>query len=245
MDIEMPVMDGIETMALIANSEDKRIRETPVVALTGNVGEEDRQRYKDTGMRDCLAKPIDPERLRNIVFAYGRPVESLTPSETDADTSAAHDNSGFSLSDDELDEDSFGTSVDFSAALAPQTATPVTQEADMDSMIFDAPIMASLRQSLGIGQLKEMMTGVFAHNRSVLPTMQTAFKEADKETLRGCAHELKGMNGNFGLKAISTLSATIEHVCRYEDAPFESLGAIISQELPAAMDKTEKLFSKM
>lgn len=59
MDIQMPVMDGLEAT--------RRIRDIapniPVIALTARVFSEDRQHCLDAGMTDHLTKPIDPERL--------------------------------------------------------------------------------------------------------------------------------------------------------------------------------------
>ena len=42
MDIEMPDTNGLETTAHIRASTDARVANTPVVALTGNVGGDDR-----------------------------------------------------------------------------------------------------------------------------------------------------------------------------------------------------------
>ncbi|MCB1538846.1 MAG: response regulator [Rhodospirillales bacterium] len=255
LDIEMPEMNGLEVMERIAGGTDARARETPVVALTGNVSEEDRLRYKTAGMCDTLAKPIDPERLRHVVLAYGQPA-TPRPMPPDGGKPVM-----FDLSEDELEEDSFADSVEFAPAASHDTGathgyTPQPQEFDtapvqpnvanppaanaLDDTLFNAGAIVSLRQSLGERQLQEMLEGVFAHNKSVVPTMQTAFNEGDKETLRGCAHELKGMNGNFGLKAIAAVAETIERACRHGDMPFEQLDALVFEQLPDLIVRSEQ-----
>jgi len=63
MDIQMPVMDGIEATKLIRALDDRRLADLPIVAMTANAFEEDRQRVMSAGMNAHLGKPIDVEKL--------------------------------------------------------------------------------------------------------------------------------------------------------------------------------------
>ena len=63
MDIQMPVMDGIEATKTIRAMEDPRLSRLPIVAVTANAFEEDRQRTLDAGMNAHLGKPIDVDKL--------------------------------------------------------------------------------------------------------------------------------------------------------------------------------------
>ena len=59
MDMQMPVMDGLEATRRIH----ARKPGLPVVAMTANAFEEDRQRCLEAGMVDFVTKPITPEVL--------------------------------------------------------------------------------------------------------------------------------------------------------------------------------------
>jgi signal transduction histidine kinase/CheY-like chemotaxis protein len=66
-DINLTGMTGLETARTIRTMPSRRVAQTPIVAITGNVTEEDRKRCKDAGINDLLGKPIDYESLRKIL----------------------------------------------------------------------------------------------------------------------------------------------------------------------------------
>ena len=66
LDVHMPVMDGCEAIRRIRAS-DKPWRTLPVIALTADAMEGDRERFVAMGMTDYLAKPIDRRLLLNKI----------------------------------------------------------------------------------------------------------------------------------------------------------------------------------
>ena len=70
MDIQMPVMNGLEATIRIRAMADRAKAAIPIVAMTANAFAEDRQRCLDAGMNDHLGKPIDPEALRQTLLRY-------------------------------------------------------------------------------------------------------------------------------------------------------------------------------
>jgi len=71
MDIQMPVLGGIEaTHQIIAYEEKNRKHHIPIVALTANALSGDREKYMDEGMDNYLSKPIDLERLNILLQEY-------------------------------------------------------------------------------------------------------------------------------------------------------------------------------
>jgi two-component system sensor histidine kinase RpfC len=66
MDVNMPVMNGIEATKLYRFTSLGRPR-VPIVALTADATEEVKQRCREAGMDACATKPIEPHRLLEII----------------------------------------------------------------------------------------------------------------------------------------------------------------------------------
>ena len=63
MDIQMPVMDGYEAAKAIRALEDPAVNAVPILAMTANAFEEDKQAALKCGMNGHISKPIDIEKL--------------------------------------------------------------------------------------------------------------------------------------------------------------------------------------
>ena len=63
MDVRMPIMDGIEATKQIRNLSQKDAKTIPIIAMTANAYDEDKQRTYEAGMNAHLAKPIEPRVL--------------------------------------------------------------------------------------------------------------------------------------------------------------------------------------
>lgn len=71
MDIQMPVMGGIEATERILDFEEKNCKHhVPIVALTANALEGDRDKYINAGMDNYLSKPIELEKLNLLIQEY-------------------------------------------------------------------------------------------------------------------------------------------------------------------------------
>ena len=71
MDIQMPLLDGLQALAKIRDPSSKVVdHETPVVAMTANALPGERERYIEAGMSDYISKPILAAELRRIVRRF-------------------------------------------------------------------------------------------------------------------------------------------------------------------------------
>jgi two-component system chemotaxis response regulator CheY len=63
-DINMPIMDGLKLVSLLRN--DANYRDTPIVVITTEGAQEDRERALALGANDYITKPIQPNKILNI-----------------------------------------------------------------------------------------------------------------------------------------------------------------------------------
>ena len=70
MDIQMPVMDGLEAARRIRSSENPLGRVIPILAMTANAFLEDMQKSKEAGMDEHLSKPVDIDALEQTVKRF-------------------------------------------------------------------------------------------------------------------------------------------------------------------------------
>ncbi len=70
MDHMMPVMDGVQTLRAIRELEDNPSRNIPVIALTANAVVGAREFYLKAGFEDYLSKPIEPDKLEDMLIQY-------------------------------------------------------------------------------------------------------------------------------------------------------------------------------
>jgi CheY-like chemotaxis protein len=65
MDIMMPQLDGFQTMQQIRR--DPRYKTLPIIAVTAKALKDDREKCLAAGATDYLAKPVDPDKLVQLV----------------------------------------------------------------------------------------------------------------------------------------------------------------------------------
>ena len=66
MDIKMPIMDGMEATHQIK----AQLPELPIIALTANAFDSDRQKAFDAGCNDFLSKPVSAEGCLKAIAKY-------------------------------------------------------------------------------------------------------------------------------------------------------------------------------
>jgi CheY-like chemotaxis protein len=69
MDIQMPLMDGIEATQKILN--DSKIAKKPIIiAVTANTSDDAKKKCRDCGMKDFLSKPITFKVVQNAIHQW-------------------------------------------------------------------------------------------------------------------------------------------------------------------------------
>ena len=144
MDMQMPVMDGIEATRRLRQST-LPSRDTPVVALTANASEEDRRLCLEAGMAGFHAKPISIAMLHRLILDTGRQIPQALPVLRPA-TATAEPSSSVGTDPVELRRQ------EIAAVLGEEAFGEL-----LDAFFEDAvDLMAGLRSALSEGRDKDM-----------------------------------------------------------------------------------------
>jgi len=75
MDNQMPVMDGLKAAGLIREHEQRKgLPRTPIIAMTANAMQGDRENCIQAGMDDYITKPVNLDKLRDMLQRWLRPL---------------------------------------------------------------------------------------------------------------------------------------------------------------------------
>ena len=223
LDIELPDISGHEVTKKIRAFGNQAKASIPIVAMTGNTSQDDIRACYASGMDEFMGKPISPEKLKSILQKASVPGALSKLPETNQSasseyipvppvaTSLPESVSGFGFDfpggDDGEDEDTFATAIRRFEELESQTAPAADQE-------LDNAIIASLKATLNPDQLQELLVGFYDKAEELIGAIESAYTANDLESLRGRAHELKGMSGNFGFSGVGNISGMIEKSAR-------------------------------
>ncbi len=193
MDVQMPVMSGLEAVALIRTHEAGTDRHTPVIAMTAHAMDSDRRKCLESGMDDYVTKPIDVARLFEAIERLAGPAKTESPpppAPARAQPLAAK------------------------ADLVPAPSTTSPPEFDL---------AFALKRVDGDHALLREVTGLFLEDApKLLQQIRDAIEHRDARLLEHAAHTLKGAVGNFGARPTQELALELEKAGRsgqFDDAP--------------------------
>ena len=218
MDMQMPVMDGITATKAIRSNP--RFASLPIVAMTANAMDRDRELCLTAGMNAHLAKPIDPDKL------YGALLQWIRPRAVSASASAA--------------------SSSASAAIPALVPTSIPPPDTGDLAIPGIDTATALKRTGGNRKRYESLLQRFADSQScVVEDIRAALAAKDVPTAQRFAHSLKGASANLGANSLAETAAAAEGAIdsNQQVAPaLESLSralhvtlAAIRAALPAAL----------
>ena len=70
MDIQMPIMDGYEATRTIRSLPRKDVKDLPIIAMTANALEEDKEAALKNGMNAHIAKPLDMNIFMSVLKRF-------------------------------------------------------------------------------------------------------------------------------------------------------------------------------
>ena len=188
MDMQMPIMDG-ETATRQLRA-DPRYANLPIIAMTANAMEADRQRCFAAGMNDHVAKPIEPAALWAALGRWIRPRPGLGAPPTGAPPLVV----------------ARGSLVAPAPLRAPSVTLP--SMAGLDTIL-------GLQRALGKPVLYgEMLRRFAAGQAHILNDLQQALAAGDVVLAERLAHTLRSVAANIGAQAVSDRAQALEGALR-------------------------------
>jgi CheY-like chemotaxis protein len=226
MDCQMPELDGFQAARRIREREsegESSGSRLPIIALTANAVEGDRQRCLDAGMDDYVTKPIDPELL---IRAIGTLINrDGNPSSVTASAAAA-------------------AAAEPSEPVAPPVAAAMSIFPDAGGRPID--VESLLRRCQGKAALAERLLAKFEQQmESQVGELRAAMERRERESVARLAHALKGAAANMSADPLREAAGELERQAVAAEfdaalATMESLAARAhecSQFIPAAIER--------
>jgi signal transduction histidine kinase/PleD family two-component response regulator len=182
MDLQMPVMDGITATRKIREWE--TTGHVPIVALTANAMTGDRELCEAAGMDGYLTKPIEVERLRNVLTKYG-----LETNEPDSSAATPPPARAANLKPP-VDLRGFQSITNGDSAFAQELAITFISSGEQQLADMAAAAAQSNRMALARAahQLKGACANIHAH------ALKALAERMENESAAGDAHALERCN---------------------------------------------------
>ncbi len=213
MDVQMPIMDGLEATVAIRAREKQTGGHVPIIAMTAHALKGDREQCLAAGMDSYVAKPIRGEELLAALEKFAPQIEA------DDDDGAADGPNGAQLPDATHDSpDAWDglprPSLRQDGLGSPSHDTPLTTH--QSAPAFDSA--AALKQVGGDrALLAELAAAFHAESQSLLTQLREAIATRDPAKLRRAAHTLKGAAGVFGAQSAYDSARQLEDLGRSAD----------------------------
>jgi CheY-like chemotaxis protein len=185
MDCQMPEMDGYEATRVIRAREGDGPR-IPIIAVTANAMQGDREVCLACGMDDFLSKPYKQRQLRDLLdrWTQAAPTREMAPADIEP-SSEIH-----------------------AAATAPTPGAEPT----MDSAVLDEMLRQFGAENLPM--IQELIAIYLDNAPKLLAEMESALAAASAKDLMRAAHTLKSSSASVGAMRLSVLAKSIELAAR-------------------------------
>ncbi|RKF18779.1 PAS domain S-box protein [Alginatibacterium sediminis] len=223
MDMAMPVMDGLEAT--------RRIREKlgpnqhcPIIAMTANAFEEDKQACFSAGMNDFITKPLDIALLRSCIEQWSMLVSGDLldlDSELEAEANISHEPHQ-QLTTEQLDLSQIEAAElrpDFKDEKATEAIEDEFDDPRFDKFdILDVKRLEQLAFDAGFEALPLMLNLLESETNERLDELMLAFEQQDWSSVCAQAHAIKGNVATFGAKRLQMICAQVESSAKSEDS---------------------------
>lgn len=206
MDVQMPVMGGIEATHLIRQYQRETRCRVPIIAMTAHAMEGDKERFMQNGMDGYVSKPIVLAALTREMTRILRDEQVSVLQEAVPDECASTDMAVNTIETKDAAE--------VVQQASPSTSTSVYDDMDgMDDEDFYTPCFdyeAALATMGGDLELLLDLAKIFVEEAPTrLADIEQAVHDENVEQLGRLFHKLKGESANFGQPEVARLAETM------------------------------------
>lgn len=206
MDMQMPVMDGVTAAMAITKMEN--YRDIPVIAMTANAMQSDKEQCMNAGMVDHVPKPVDPEQLFASLIRWVKPRQDLR---IDPEMSAEN-----------------------KKVFESATTNPALGE--LPDAIPGVDLESVLKRLGGNRPFVHKILMSFAkQNADTAKQLTNAIAEKNWELAERISHTLKGTAGTIGLLEVSKTAAALNDVLKQKNV--ENIEPLVA-EFEDALNQT-------
>lgn len=194
MDVQMPVMDGLQAARAIRAMEDPEKARVPIIAMTAHALKEDAERCIAAGMDAYISKPIQAEEFIELVELLGGPEPG--------------DGEKATTTDDEKPEDN-----QHAMRAKACGGEPLGEDSNL---LFDAA--EAVKKCFGKKEFFVEMAGAYpAEAEACVISMREALRRGDRETLKTEAHRLKNTVVYLGSRLLMDAIVALEDAAASAD----------------------------
>jgi PAS domain S-box-containing protein len=209
MDVQMPVLDGLEAAALLCKKHPSREDRPTLVAVTAHAMRGDRERCLEAGMDEYLTKPLRPNELFEVLAKIKPRTDARGVRRESSPTVAA-------VSDPSR----------AAGAIVSERET-TSAGADDPAGAVDLSALAQLAESMGgdYDAVVEMVAAFIEMSPALIEEIRGAFARRDAAALRTAAHTLKPNAQMFGATRLHEACVALEAHAKAGD--FEACAPLV------------------
>ncbi|WP_152049575.1 hybrid sensor histidine kinase/response regulator [Tautonia marina] len=215
MDLQMPVMDGLQATCAIRALNGSNTANVPIVALTAHTLPADRQRCLQAGMDHYLAKPIDIRELLNVIESYGFRSNGRSGQNTLPERTLASSGNGPRPDTVANLNAHTDTQIAGSTDAKPSVAEPAQEEQvhHDQTPVYDR--QAAVKRLGGDEELFRDMIGFFLEDfPGLLDQLCQGLLSDDARAVERAAHSLKGLTASCGSGPARQAAGRVEQIGR-------------------------------
>ena len=228
LDINMPVMDGIEACKLIKEKKPN----IPLIALTANALPGDREKYLSIGFDGYLSKPINMKELDKILDNYLKIKTKIKEKEelTKIDEEKLEENTTKEISKQQMDEieiEKNNEEVDELEKIKEEEILEVFEEEntqkDDNKNLFNK---SKAIERLGIPQelYDKILSNYITKYNKEIEELEKFIFEKDFDNIRLQAHKIKGASSNLSIDGVASVAKEIEDAAEQKiETDYENL----------------------